>query len=241
MARHTRLFITGCVHHIIQRGNNRCTCFMDADDRLIYMDFLSEAANKHGVAIHAYVLMSNHVHLLVTPETASSCGRMMQCLGRRYVRYFNVRIGRTGTLWEGRFKSTIVDNDAYFFTVTRYIELNPVRANMVKHPADYRWSSYHANALGGKDALISFHPLYLGIGRDGSERQARYRGLFGDVLDDGVLETLREATNKGWAFGSDEFKAQVFTLANRPIESSGWGGDRRSVRKLDQRSRTLTP
>ncbi len=162
------------------------------------MEFLGEAAETHSVDIHAYVLMSNHVHLLVTPEAAQSCGRMMQCLGRRYVRYFNDRIGRTGTLWEGRFKSTIVDNDAYFFTLTRYIELNPVRAYMVACPAEYRWSSFHANALGKADALLTFHSLYLGLGRCGSDRHASYRAMFDTPLEEDILDELREATNKGW-------------------------------------------
>lgn len=234
MARHARLFAPGCAHHVIQRGNNRSPCFLNTNDRLNYLEFLSEAAGTHGVDIHAYVLMSNHVHLLVTPEAALSCGRMMQCLGRRYVRYFNDRNRRTGTLWEGRFKSTIVDNDAYFFTLTRYIELNPVRAAMAACPAEYQWSSFHANALGKADALLTFHSLYLELGRSGAERQARYRAMFDAPLGEDILDDLREATNKGWALGSEHFKSEISIVANRATQSSGWGGDRRSARNSDQ-------
>ena len=228
MARRSRLFAPGCLHHIIQRGNNRSNCFVTAGDRFAYMDFLAAAAQKYCAAIHAYVLMTNHVHLLVTPKDENSSGGMMQSLGRRYVRYFNNRHGRTGTLWEGRYKSAIVDSDSYFFTLCRYIELNPVRANMVGHPGEYLWSSFGASAHGKPDRLISQHPLYLGLGRDDLDRQASYCRMFDIPLGDDVLEELREATNKGWVFGSRCFTNQLKKIVKRPVESSGWGGDRRS-------------
>jgi putative transposase len=159
---------------------------------------------------------------------------MMQSLGRRYVRYFNDRNRRTGTLWEERYKSTLVDSDSYFFTLTRYIELNPVRANIVSHPRDYRWSSFHANALGERDSLVTWHPLYIGLGLEDRERQAQYKAMFDIVLEEDLLNELRDATNKGWAFGCTCFKNRLRAIANRPVESSGWGGDRRSLTELDQ-------
>lgn len=228
MARQARLFAPGFAHHIIQRGNNRTACFAKAADYFVYRELLGEAAKKHGVDIHSYVLMSNHVHLLVTPKNERSCGRMMQSLGRCYVRYFNDRNGRTGTLWEGRYKSTVVDNNAYFFTLMRYIELNPVRANMVAHPQEYVWSSFHCNAHGKQDPIVTWHPLYLGLGREGHERQTQYRAMFNILLDESLLEELREATNKGWAFGGAGFRNKLRLVANRPVESCGWGGDRRA-------------
>ena len=199
------------------------------EDRHRYLDILARAADEQRVAIHSYVLMSNHVHLLVTPEHSESCGRMMQSLGRQYVRLFNDRYERTGTLWEGRFRSTLVDTDAYFFTLTRYIELNPVRAGIVNKPGDYPWSSYQSNALGKTDPILSPHDLYLQLGRDPQERQDSYRLLFEQNIEPRLLDGLREATNKGWAFGSKDFKDRLKAVANRSPESRGWGGDRKSV------------
>lgn len=231
MARLPRLYASGCAHHIIQRGNNRAPCFLESGDRQRYLAILSKAAIQNQVDIHAYVLMTNHVHMLVSPQNPESCGRMMQSLGRRYVRFFNDRYDRTGTLWEGRYKSTLVDTDTYFLTVANYIEQNPVRAHMVSHPADYNWSSYAANALGESDPLVTPHALYLSLGHTRLERQKRYRQLFQHDLATHILHDLREATNKGWAFGSEIFKANLQASANRAPESSGWGGDRRSLTK----------
>ncbi|CAA0114175.1 Uncharacterised protein [Halioglobus japonicus] len=157
MPRLPRLYAPGCAHHIIQRGNNRADCFFENADRVRYLEFLAEASVKNRVAIHAYVLMTNHVHLLVSPDTPESCGKMMQSLGRRYVRLINDRYKRSGTLWEGRYKSTLVDTDAYFFAVSRYIEMNPVRAGIATAPQEYPWSSYPANALGKRNSLLTPH------------------------------------------------------------------------------------
>lgn len=228
MARMTRLYAPGCSHHIIQRGNNRATCFHEDGDYLRYLELLQIAAHQHGVAIHAFVLMTNHVHLLLTPDASQSCGRMMQSLGRRYVRYFNDRYGRTGTLWEGRYKSTLVDTDTYYFAVSRYIELNPVRANMVPEPADHPWSSYQGNALGCPCPLLTTHRLYQRLGRTDAERQRSYRCMFDQPVPSEMIEVLRYATNRSWVFGSESFRRSIAQTANRPAESSGWGGDRRS-------------
>lgn len=227
MARMARLYVPGCSHHVIQRGNNRCSCFRDRSDFLSYLEYLTEASNEHCVAIHAYVLMTNHVHLLLTPCSAESCGKMMQCLGRRYVRRFNDRYKRTGTLWEGRYKSTLVDSDNYFFTVSRYIELNPVRANIVTDPAQYPWSSFRSNAQGSPSDLLVPHGLYERLGTTREERQQRYSKFFDEDLSADVLEELRHATNHSWAFGSEDFLNRISPMANRRPESRGRGGDRR--------------
>lgn len=206
MARLPRLYAPGCAHHIIQRGNNRAPWFLEPADHQQYLATLAQAARDHGVYVHAYVLMTNHVHMLVSAQTAESSGRMMQSLGRRYVRFFNDRYHRTGTLWEGRYKSILVDTDAYFFTVTTYIEMNPVRARMVTNPKDYAWSSYAANALGEQDALVTPHASHLNLDCDPEGRQQRYRQLFSHEPQPHLVDGLRNATNKGWAFGSKAFK-----------------------------------
>ena len=231
MARLPRLYAPGCAHHIIQRGNNRVACFLQKTDRKRYLSILLDVSAKYAVAIHAYVLMTNHVHLLVTPQNANSCGQMMQSLGRSYVRYFNDQYLRSGTLWEGRYKSTLVDTDAYFFTVARYIELNPVRAGMVAHPREHPWSSYASNAEGLVDPLLTQHSLYIALGTEASERQRRYQKFFEDDVDAEVENELREATNKGWAFGSDDFKSRLERSSNRPARSAGWGGARKAKRR----------
>jgi REP-associated tyrosine transposase len=227
MARMARLYVPGCSHHVIQRGNNRCPCFRDQSDYVSYLEYLKEASIEHEVAIHAYVLMTNHVHLLLTPCSAQSCGKMMQSMGRRYVRRFNDRYRRTGTLWEGRYKSTLVDSDNYFFTVSRYIELNPVRAEMVSSPAQYRWSSYRSNAQGYPCGLLAPHELYQRLGKTTEARQRQYSKFFEEELSAEILEDLRYATNRSWAFGSEEFLARISPVANRRPDSRGRGGDRR--------------
>ena len=233
MARLPRLFVPGCSHHVIQRGNNRTACFFDPRDYAFYLSELHSSAEQFGVSIHAYVLMTNHVHLLVTPDTSLSCGKMMQSLGRKYVRYINTTYQRSGTLWEGRFKSTLVDSDTYCLVVSRYIELNPVRAGMVHTPRGYTWSSYHAHAHGKSIRLLTPHPVYLALGGTPEARQENYRELFAREIGRVALEEIRECTNKSWALGSEKFKDEIRAAANRRIESQGWGGDRRS--------RSLTP
>ena len=215
MARLPRLDLPGITQHIVQRGNDRQACFADDADYLQYRQELGEAAFKHGCALHAYVLMTNHVHLLVTPSEPGAASRMMQAIGRRYVGCFNARYRRTGTLWEGRFKSALVDNDRYLLTCYRYIELNPVRAGMVVQPLDYRWSSHHFNAQGISEARITPHPCYLDLGLCPTERQHRYRDLFQDALPAEDTEALRAHTHQQRALGGDRFRAQVEALTRR--------------------------
>lgn len=161
MPRKPRFTLPGIPQHIIQRGNNREPCFFAEEDYRRYLDDLAEVAEKHGCRIHAYVLMTNHVHLLMTPAREHSISDTMQALGRRYVYYINKTYRRTGTLWEGRYKASLIDTEAYLLTCMRYIELNPVRATMVEHPGEYQWSSYAANAQGTTNPRITPHPVYL--------------------------------------------------------------------------------
>ncbi len=215
MARLGRYFLPDQPLHVIQRGNNRGAIFFAEDDYARYRDWLAEAASRYGLRVHAYVLMTNHVHLLATPQRADSLPRVMQSLGRRYVRHVNAAHGRTGTLWEGRYRATPIDSEAYFLVCCRYIELNPVRAKMVDHPRAYRWSSHAAHARGIADPLACEHPLYRALGRTRAERQSSYRALFRQALDGGMVDALRAATNGGWALGDERFAQHVAKLAGR--------------------------
>ena len=234
MARQPRVILSGYPHHVIQRGNNRNVIFAGDGDYRFYLEKLGDACRRHGCRIHAYVLMTNHVHLLMTPETETGISHAMQSLGRSYVRYFNDLYRRTGTLWEGRFKATLVDTDEYLLSCYRYIEENPVRAGMVASPADYPWSSYRHNALGEEDALVSAHDGYLTLGADASDRQQVYRALFGTPLDEDTLSNIREMTNRGWVLGNDRFRERIEALAKRRTAPKPRGGDRKSA-KFQQR------
>jgi putative transposase len=218
MARLGRYFLHDQPLHVIQRGNDRQAIFFSDGDREVYLGWLLAAARERGCRIHAYVLMTNHVHLLLTPERPDSLPRMMQSLGRRYVRYVNTTHKRTGTLWEGRYRAAPIDSEAHLLACCRYIELNPVRAHMVRHLRDHRWSSYRANAMGEADALVTPHPLYRTLGRSAAERQESYRALFRERLPEVFIEDLRVATNSGWAMGDDAFKRRIAKGAKRRAE-----------------------
>jgi putative transposase len=215
MARLPRLFLPGQPIHAIQRGNNREPICAAEEDYRFYLECLGKAAGEYGLAIHAYVLMTNHVHLLATPENEDSLSRTLQSLGRRYVQYFNHAYGRTGTLWEGRYKSTLIDSAHYLLTCMRYIELNPMRAAMVGHPGDYPWSSYRANAQGEPDVLLTPHALYRKLGPTPEARQKAYRQLFRAQIAKEELEVIRNATNKAWVLGDSRFSAKVEALSQR--------------------------
>ena len=217
MARLPRICLPGIPHHIIQRGNNRQVCFASEEDFAAYAHWLDECSQKHSVAIHAWVFMTNHVHLLVTPETEDGISSMMQTLGRHYVRYFNYTYKRTGTLWEGRFKSCVVDADNYLLHCQRYIELNPVRAGMVEAPGDYAWSSFRANGLGQQIKLWRPHRIYQSLGKTTAERTATYRDLFSSHLDQEILTLIRQASNQGMVLGNDKFKQEIERLAGRRV------------------------
>jgi putative transposase len=202
MARLPRIEAAGYPHHVIQRGNNRQAVFADQVDYKQYLALLQEVAAAHSVAVHAYVLMTNHVHLLITPEKQGGLSRFMQALGRRYVRWFNTRHGRTGTLWEGRFRSAVIGADRYLLACMRYVELNPVRAGLSASPAEYRWSSnaHHVGHL--VDPVITDHALFWDLGNTPFERQSAYELLFDKPLPEDRLAELRQATNRGRALTS---------------------------------------
>ncbi|MBK9130245.1 MAG: transposase [Gammaproteobacteria bacterium] len=227
MARLTRICLPGLPLHIIQRGNNRQRCFASEADYAAYAHWLEEYSRKCVVAIHAWVFMTNHVHLLVTPGTEHGVSDLMQMLGRRYVRYFNHVNLRTGTLWEGRFKSCVVDADEYLLICQRYIESNPVRAGMVSAPEDYAWSSYRAHGFGCPTRLWSPHQLYQDLGKTPRERMAAYRAMFAGHLGDDRLHDIRQATNQGMVLGTNRFKKTVEDLAGRRVSLLKRGPRRR--------------
>lgn len=212
MPRRRRCCPPGIPVHVIQRGNNRNACFASDSDMAAYARWLYEAAQEYTVDVHAWVFMTNHVHLLVTPQRDVGVSRMMQSVGSRYVRYFNWAHERTGTLFEGRFKSSLVQSENYFLNCQRYIELNPVRAHMVNDPADYVWSSYHAHALGKQAALWTPHPEYLALAAAHDKRQQYYRELCSQKMDHDVIQQIRDRTNTGLVLGDDAFRNQMESL-----------------------------
>jgi putative transposase len=215
MARLRRQFIPGVPTHVIVRGNDRQAVFVGDGDRLAFLFHLREAAQKHGLAIHAYVLMTNHVHLLATGCDRNSSSLTMQALGRKYVPGFNRRHKRTGTLWEGRHRSTLVQTERYALCCHRYIEMNPVRAAIAPEPAGFIWSSYLHYAHGKPDDLVTQHDTYLALGPDQEERRRRYRELCGEALDDELVARIRTASHCGWPVGDDAFLAEVARLTGR--------------------------
>ena len=206
MARHPRLIVPGIAIHLIQRGNNRAACFREESDYLAYLSHLRRLCALYECEMHAYCLMTNHVHLLLTPNAADSCGQLMRDLGRSYVRYFNDRYARSGTLWEGRFRSCIVESAAYVLACYRYIELNPVRAGMVADPVAFPWSSHAHNVGVRADPLICPHTEFSGL----AERPyAVYRALVAQPLDERLLRSIRGATEGGYPLVSEAFKQRV--------------------------------
>lgn len=215
MPRKPRFVVPGVPQHVIQRGHNREPCFYATEDYQRYLDELKQAIETNGAKLHAYVLMTNHVHLLVTPLSENSISHFMQDLGRKYVKYINATYRRTGTLWEGRYKASLVDSEAYLLTCMRYIELNPVRANMARHPGDYSWSSYAHNAQGKSNALISAHPQYQELGETSEERQYVYRELFRNHIEPNQLHVIRDALNQELVLGRDDFKDKIEAMTQR--------------------------
>lgn len=210
MARHRRLIVPGVALHVIQRGNNRNACFRGDNDYLAYLAHLREFSAKHACSLHAYCLMTNHVHLLLTPDEASACSLLMRDLGRSYVRYFNDRHHRTGTLWEGRFRSCLVESAEYVLACYRYIELNPVRASLVSTPDAYPWSSHGANTGAHPDPVVQPHAEFTALSAiSAAQLSTAYKGLFDRPFDDALLKTIRVATNGGYPLASDNFKARI--------------------------------
>jgi putative transposase len=218
MPRRARLRACGLPLHLIQRGNNHCPCFHSAADYQRYLHYLKELSRQFCCAVHAYVLMTNHAHILLTPAHEDGPSLLMKHLGQRYVQYFNRTHRRSGTLWEGRFRSSIVQTQRFLLSCYRYIELNPVRACMVQHPREYRWSSYMANAEGRYSRLITPHDEYLALGTQRAARLAAYRALFESELDPGLTAEIRAAVNGGFALGNARFKTEVSALTGRRVE-----------------------
>ena len=209
MPRRPRIHLDNVPLHIVQRGHNREPCFFGEEDYQSYLYWLGEALRKEECALHAYALMTNHVHLLVTPRRAESIPRIVIALGRRYVQYINTTYRRTGTLWDSRYKSSLIQAESYLLKCQRYIELNPVRAAMVDDPAHYRWTSYRHNALGQANPYLTPHPLYLALGADEKERQAAYRQLFRAELDKAAVDDIRLALNQNQPLGNSRFYAKI--------------------------------
>ncbi len=230
MARLKRITPAGIPQHIIQRGNNKQACFASEDDMKAYLKWLTDFANKYKVNIHAWVLMTNHIHLLCTPTTNDGIGKMMQSLGRMYVGYFNHTYKRTGTLWEGRYKSSIIQSERYLLSVYRYIELNPVRADMVTNPSEYSWSSYNFNALGIANNLITPHQEYLSLGDNEKTRREAYIELFKTQIDNKLLSNIRQNINKGLALGNQAFIKEIEILTNARVSSRKAGRPKKNVK-----------
>jgi putative transposase len=199
---------------VIQRGNNCQTLFTSDKDIVAYAHWLAEGAEKYDLLIHGWVFMTNHVHLLVTPKQDQSVSRLMQSLGRRYVGYFNYNYSRSGTLFEGRFRSNLVQNDQYFMICLRYIELNPVRAGIVKDPVDYQWSSYRVHGFGLHAKMWTPHVNYLALGNHAQRRQTAYRELFSVAMDTNVVAKIRHCVNTGLVLGTGTFRDQVSAMLN---------------------------
>ena len=215
MARLPRIDLPDIPQHVVQRGNNRLPCFLDDGDRLRYLQLLADALLATRCQLHAYVLMDNHVHLLVTPPEAGAVGRMMQRLGRNYVALFNGRHGRTGTLWEGRYKACLVDSEHYVLRCYRYIDLNPVRARLTDDPVAWRWSSCAANTGQRRGSGLTPHASWLALGSTDAERASAYRALLDETLDDDTLAEIRAYLQQQRAFGHDSFRAMVEAKTQR--------------------------
>jgi putative transposase len=229
MARLPRLVVVGHPHHVIQRGNNGQTTFLDQNDRRLYLDLLGEAATQHGVAVHAYVLVDNEAQLLLTPSTPEGLSRVMQALGRRYVAAFNRRHERTGTLWEGRFRAGLLESERYFLACMRYIESAPLRAGLAVDAADWPWSSA-AHHLGvRRDPVVTDHPLYWALGNTPFERELVYRALLDQGLPAADLQSIGSAARNGWALGSHAFLSRLSNETERPLRPRPRGRPRKAL------------
>src|SRR5438876_8150052 len=215
MPRGPRLIVPHIAVHIVQRGHDHGNCFRHDTDYLVYLANLRDLCAKTRCVLHAYCLMTNHVHLLLTPPDATSCSNLMRDLGQRYVQYFNRRHGRTGTLWEGRFRSCLVDSARYVLGCYRYIEMNPARAGMVATPSAYQWSSYNANVGRQQSSMLTPHAEFLALAMDEAKRSATYQALFELQEDATVLAAIRDATDGGYALLGDEMKVKLANSGHR--------------------------
>lgn len=215
MARLARLTVPGHVHHVIQRGNNRQAIVADDEDRRFLLQLLDAHARSLGVAVHAYVLMDNHFHLLATPRDESGLPKLMQAVGRRYVRHFNERQARTGTLWEGRYRSTLLQAERYLLPCMVYMDLNPVRAGMAATPADYPWSSHRHYVGAASDRLVTPHPLFWALGNTPFAREQAYAELVASGVTSPLRDLLTDSTFRGWAVGDPAYLSRLADEAPR--------------------------
>lgn len=227
MPRQPRYFVPGFPQHVIQRGVDRQAVFFRPQDYQLYLDTLGTAAQRYDCAVHAYVLMTNHTHLLITPGTGRALPLLMQAMGRGYVQTLNRRYDRTGTLWQGRYKASLVQDDLYLLTCYRYIELNPVRTDIVSRPGAYRFSSHGHNAFGEPDALITPHSAYRSLAAEPEQRLAAYRALFADEIAPEVLTLVRDTTNACQVMGNDRFKGQIESILGRSVRPGKAGRPRK--------------
>ena len=223
-----RLDLPGVPQHVMVRGNNKSSMFFSDRDRRLFLRYLEEGLEKSHSALHAFVLMTNHVHLLATGYQSGSISRLVQSIGRRYSRYVNQAYRRTGTLFEGRFKSSLVDTESYLFTCMRYIELNPVRAGLTRAPIEYGWSSFAHNATGSPAWMLTPHEAYRGLGSNAESRALAYRALFATPLSEADLERIRRATEKGAALGSAAFEKRLEATLGRKVTLDSPGRPRRN-------------
>lgn len=228
MPRRPRIHLDNIPLHIVQRGHNREPCFFAEEDYHAYLHWLGEALTKERCALHAYALMTNHVHLLLSPKQAESVPRLIIALGRRYVQYINKTYRHTGTLWDSRYKSSLIQAETYLLSCQRYIELNPVRAAMVDDPAHYRWTSYRTNGLGQPSTILTPHSLYLALGKDVAARQMAYRALFRTQLDKAAVDDIRLALNQNQPLGNERFYARIEKLTGQRREAKPQGRPRAS-------------
>ena len=228
MPRKPRFYLPGMPVHAVQRGHNRSAVFYTDFDYLEYLRRLRQASVVHGCIVHSYVLMTNHIHLLLTPAHKESVGLLFQTIGRHYGRYINQTYQRHGSLWEGRYKASLIDSARYLLSCMCYIEMNPVRAGMVDHPARYRWSSFAANALGDTNAVVTPHQEYLALGASADETQRVYRQLFDEGLDVDEITTIRNALQTGTPLGKERFKEQVEVALSRKVGYAARGRPRRN-------------
>ena len=226
--------LPGVAVHVVHRGNNRSACFFGDEDRSFYLFHLNRLLPCAGCELHAYCLMGNHLHLLLTARTATGCALLMKAIAQLHAQYINKNYRRSGYLWESRFKSCLVQSEDYLLACYRYIELNPVRAGLVRRPDEYRWSSYAANARGEACLLITPHDQYVALGRDPAERQAVYREMFGSQLSTLQVTEIRNATNGGYVFGSQAFKKVVSLALGKRVEKGIAGRPARVDDSRDQ-------
>ena len=231
MPRRARMYVPGLPYHVVQRGNNREACFFAIDDYQYYLTLLTDLLPKYGVALHAFVLMTNHVHFLMTPYESDSISRLSKVVGSRYAQYINRTYKRSGTLWEGRHKSSAVDTELYLLKCYRYIELNPVAAMMVSRPDEYRWSSFDVNAWGGASAIITPHEEYRKLGACNAERQEAYRQLFRTCLAEEDVQSIRKSAHYCQPLGSDRFRLQIETKSGVKLGQLGRGRPKGLVKK----------